>query len=84
MRFYDALKALGEDLGTVYSAVFCPILAKKRFLNENDFRYRSQAQLKSKYNSKKDRDIISAHIRNRKANENIQWFENKYKLKITD
>jgi len=70
----------GENCDLIYSLVFEPS-AQARFKESGDYSFRSIVQLRKKF--KKDGDTIDKYIARKKAHEDVDWFEAKYKVDIT-
>ena len=67
-------------MGYIHSVVFCPELAKPRYLDKDDYAERSIVQLRNKFKS--DFHRINEHVAQKQGHENIEWFEKKYKISI--
>lgn len=72
----------GENCDLIHSVVFDSGEARKRYSDPSDFSERSIVQLRKKFN--RDRDHIDQLIREKLPEENVEWFETKYKIDINN
>lgn len=72
----------GENCDLIHSVVFDQVQARRRYKNPSDFSDRSIVQLRKKF--KRDQNKIDQLIKDKLNDENVEWFEKKYGIDITN